>query len=330
MIIAKKTCDIIAGFLVMACIMCIFLTSQKAFAYEIKDAGVDVNNDIVLEPAKIEVFLDPGASETKTLRIINRTTETKEFNIDIEDFTGSKDPSKPVVLLGEEKGPYSLKDYFFPELKKFTLKSKEQMTLPITISIPKDAEPGGLYGSILVSSASVASLENNNGAGGGVTAVSRLGALFFVRVNGKVNENGNLESFKIVDSKGKVKKIFSENEPMSFEFLFRNNGNIHLNPYGFITIRNLAGAEISKIEIQPYFAMPDSLRYRKIDWKKNVLMGRYKATASVNRGYNNTVDELSVTFWVIPWKIVLAGFVALFLIAWLFKWILGHFEIRKK
>ena len=32
-------------------------------------------------------------------------------------------------------------------------------------------------------------------------------------------------------------------------------------------------------------------------------------TAKVNRGYDDIVDEVSTTFWVLPWKIVLGTFV---------------------
>jgi len=304
-----------------------------SYAFEIKDTNAKLeNNDIVLEPAKIEVFVDPGSSATKILRITNRTEKLKKFSIDIEDFTGSKDISKTVILLGNERGPYSLRDYFTPETREFVLKSKQQISLPITITIPSDAEPGGLFGSILISAVNV---EQGSTGASGAAIVPRLGALFFVRVNGDANEDGYLEKFSIVNSQGKEKLFYQEDEKLGFELLFRNNGNVHLSPYGFITVSNVAGTEIGKTQILPFFAMPDSLRYVKIDWQKNVVFGRYKATVSLNRGYvdsngDSLVDEQSVTFWVIPWKILLMIFGGIFLIVILVKLVLSKFEFKRK
>lgn len=301
---------------------------SSAYAFEIKDTNAKLeNNDIVLEPAKIEVSVDPGSSATKILRITNRTNKLKKFSIDIEDFTGSKDISKTVILLGNEKGPYSLRDYFAPETREFVLKPKQQISLPITITIPSDAQPGGLFGSILVSAINV---EQGSTGASGAAIVPRLGALFFVRVNGEVNEDGYLEKFSVVNSQGKKKLFYQENEKLGFELLFRNNGNVHLSPYGFITVSNVAGTEIGKTQILPFFAMPDSLRYIKIDWQKKVVFGRYKATVSLNRGYDDIVDEQSVTFWVIPWKILLMIFGGIFLIVILVKLVLSKFEFKRK
>ena len=83
-----------------------FLLPVSAQAFEVKKVNVDVErNDFILEPAKVEIFLDAGGSEEKVLRITNRTKEDKKFSIEIEDFAGSQDPTRTVELLGEEVGP---------------------------------------------------------------------------------------------------------------------------------------------------------------------------------------------------------------------------------
>jgi len=299
---------------------------QYAYAYEITEVAVDEVGDFILEPAKIDVFVSAGETVTETLRIINRTGETLKFTVDIEDTTGSKEGSRAIVLLGDERGPYSLRDYIRPETNEFTLKSKQQISLPVRISVPADAEPGGLYGTVLISSADVSRVEGENGAAGGATTISRLGALFFVRVSGDVAEDGALEDFGLKENK----TLFYDEGPSGFHLVFNNNGSVHLNPYGFITVSNFAGITVDEIEVTPYFAMPDSVRFREVKYDSGVLLGRYKAVAQINRGYDDIIDERSVVFWVIPWKLILAGFAIILFIIFVVRWFAVNFELKRK
>jgi len=271
-------------------------------AYEIREIDTEIKDDFILEPAKLEISLNPGDSTTKTINILNRTDKQLEFKVEVEDFTGSQDPNQTVILKGEERGSYSLKDYLTPEINIFSLKPKQKMILPITVSIPFGTPPGGLYGSVLISSQ--ATLGNE---GTGAVIISRLGALFFVNVVGEVTKNGELISFSKVESKDEI----------GFELLWANTGNVYLNPHGHIRIFNLFGVQVDEIEIPAYFTMPDSVRYREVDWGGDNLFGRYKAEISLNRGYDNLVDELALTFWVLSTKLLftILGGIILFILA---------------
>ena len=299
---------------------------QSSQAYQTQDlAGTLVEGDIVLGPTKIEIFLDPGETATREITVTNRTGRTIKFGIEIEDFKGSHNPDQTIVLMGKEKGPYSLRDWVKPEIEEFTLNHGQRIHLPVEISIPPNAEPGGYYGVVFVVtkpdlSETEAESEKTKGQ---VSIVSRAGALFFVRVKGDVEESGFLKDFK-------TGKDYYEQGPISFEVFFENNGSVHLTPYGVVEIFNLFGKKVEEIELDPWFVMPDSLRLREAKWEKSFLFGRYTALASVNRGYQDIIDQKSIEFWVIPWKIILAGLIALFLIVWFFRWIMNHFEIRKK
>lgn len=304
-----------------------FLLPLASFAYQIQDLpGAEIKNDFVLGPGKIELFMESGQSVTHELYITNRTGQTMKFKIGLEDFSGSRNPSETVVLLGDEKSPYSLKDYIKPEAEEFVLKSKQRIILPVKISIPLDAEPGGLYGTVLVSTVPAGEkegIEPEKVKGGAVT-ITRLGALVFVRVKGDVREDGMLKKFSAEEKK------FFKSGPIPFEILFENNGNVHLNPYGIIEIKNIFGARVGEVKVDPWFVMPDSLRLREVKWDRDFLFGYYTAELKINRGYNDIIDEASAGFWVVPWKIVLAGVAVLFIALFLLKWLISNFEIRKK
>ncbi len=297
-------------------------------AYEIVNVKTDLKNDFVLEPAKFEVSLDPGQSVSKDLTITNRMKETRRFKVEVEDFTGSKSGERAVVLMGEERGPYSLKDYIEPELREFSLEPNQKMVMSVKINIPEDAQPGGLYGSVLISSIPTQKETElaEQGAKSGAVIISRLGALFFVRVNGDVVEKGSMKDFRVIPSK----KVFFQNAPTGFEILFQNKGSVHLNPYGVIKIKNILGGVVDEIKVDPYFAMPDSLRYRQVKWGKRILLGRYEATALINRGYDDIVDEMSVSFWILPWKLIVSIFTIILLIVLVGGFFFSKFEIKRK
>lgn len=300
--------------------------SLSVLAYTIEElSGIGTEKDFVIGPAKEEIWLNPGESATINLNITNRLGSEMGFKVGVEDFIGSKDPSQVIVFLGEEKGPYSLKDYLKPEITEFTLLQGQRMVLPVEISIPKDAEPGGRYGAIMVSTFSpAAGPEAEAGeVKGGVQFVSRLASLFLVRIKGEVKEDGFLKSLE-------ADKSYYQKGPISFSLLYENNGSVHLVPYGIIEIKNLLGRKVDELEIMPYFAMPNSIRLKEIKWEKEFLLGKYTALVSLNRGYQNIIDQKSIAFWVIPWKIILVGLAGLFPIVLFFRWIFSKFEIRKK
>lgn len=307
--------------------------SFNIFAYRIETLDLPITEGIVLGPGKTELWLDPGSKATKELIITNQTGKTQRFKVEIEDFIGSRDPNIPHIFLGEEKGaPYSLKDYLKPEIDEFVLEHSQRIILPVEIYIPPDAEPGGRYG--VVFTRTVPMLEEGEiereRAKGQIAVISRVGTLFFIRVKGLVKEEGFLKDFKLKEG-----KKFYEKAEIIFQLLFENNGTVHLTPYGIIEIRNFLGRKIDEIELQPWFILPDSLKLREAKWSKKWLLGKYTATVFINRGYKDIkdeyiLDEKSLEFWVIPWKIISLGLIGLVLIIWGLAWIATHFEIRRK
>ena len=211
------------------------LFAVHASAYSIQDVSVVASNDFVVEPAKIEIFADPGDVITKSVTIINRIEGRSTFSLSLEDFVGSDDGSVAVKLLGDEVSRYSFRDNITSEVTHLDLDFGQKAVIPITIRVPKTASPGGYYTSIVI-----ATTPSDSAMGGtGAKAVSRVAQLLFVRVNGDVLEEGVLKDF-VVSPTG----FFHLTGPLTFNILFENRGTVHLAPYGYITIKNLFGAAI--------------------------------------------------------------------------------------
>lgn len=308
----------------------LLLGVNGAHAYQIENlANTPASNDYVIGPGKMELQLDPGTEVVKAITVTNRYGKEVSFKLEIEDFKGSSNPSEGIVLMGAEKGQYSLKDFIHPEINSFTLKHGERITIPISINVPGDAQPGGLYGSVIVASEPVATDAGyeNGQARGSINVISRLASLFFVRVKGDVKEAGALQDFY------SDKKVY-QNPNLTFKYLYNNSGSVYLNTYGQVKIYNFLGTQIDEIQIQPSFVMPDSSRLRDLSLNRGFMMGMYKAVLSLNRGYGDKVDEKAAYFWVLPWKIAGAIILGLAVLLWLFgmakKWFGKNFEIKRK
>jgi len=304
--------------------------AQNSLAYELQTIeNTPIANDFVLGPGKTDLVLDPGEKNTQQITVTNRLGVDKDFRLEVEDFSGSYDTDQTVVLFGDAKGPYSLKDYIKPETTEFSLKHGERIVIPVEIDIPEDSEAGGLYASVLVST--VPGKEEAEKNKGQTKVISRLGTLFFVRVTGDVDESVKLQTFKVTDTKNG----FYEKGPIPFEIVLKNEGNIHVIPSGKIEIKNLLGKKVGEVTVDKYFSMPNAVRERVVNWDSKLLLGRYTATLTLDKNYQqrpNETEQIVTTFWVIPWKILLAVFVGL-LIAWrIIRFIFGKFkfEIKKK
>jgi hypothetical protein len=310
----------------------IIVTAVAVFlpAYAMTEAAtrtqldVEATGDFVIGPGKTDLSIAPGESEIRQLTVTNRTANETTFNVSVEDFTAASGTEEVVRLLGDQRGPASLQDFVTPELDEFTLASGEQISFSVEVAIPADASPGGRYGAVIVSNAP--SAESSGGTQARV--VSRLASLMLTRVEGDVTESGQLTDFRI---SGPDSVFWQSKGPDSFELLFENTGNVHLAPYGQITVSNLLGQTVGTLPVDAYFALPDSTRYRLIQRSTDSFMfGRYTATLNLNRSYGDRVDTAQLSFWVIPWRILGLGLVALLLLAGIVRWFKNRFELRRK
>jgi len=279
--------------------------------YTVVDIDPGTIRDFVVGPGKQEITLKPGDTAVVNMSISNRLGTKKTFSIDMEDVSGSTDLEKPAILLDGAVGPYSLKSYLNVPEYSVTLDSGKKAIVPVKITIPNDSEPGGLYGSVVVSVVSDPtdqSVESGKSAGTN-QLVTRIGTLFFVRIEGDVKHEGTVSDFYI---KGE-KKILTSG-PVTFDILYDNRGSVHESPYGNIEVKNIFGAEVGQIGLEPWFALPNSLRLREVNWDAPFLIGRYVATANIYPGFGDATTTLSLVFWVLPWKIISIILVGLIII----------------
>lgn len=266
----------------------------------------------VVRPAKIELTLLPGEERVTTISAANETDNPLAVSISFEDVEANlQDDARdePLLLLGEKRGTYSLKEFLSTPQLSFTLLTGGAVEIPISVRIPPDAEPGGRYGSAVISFA----VPSKDDAPANVAIEGRVATTLFVRVEGDVVEKGKLAAFGIFNDARFVQRP-SGKQPLRFQIAYKNEGTVHLNPYGRMTLTPLFG-ESRVVLIDPWAVLPGAMRMREVVVEEKLPIGPYRARLELNRGYANIVDEDEVRFWVIPgsWGItgIILGFVAI-------------------
>ncbi len=288
--------------------------------------GGAVVGDFVVGPGKVDLTLKPGESKTVEMTVTNRTGERRRFNMTTEDAEGSLDINTSIVLLGDDRGPYSMKDFVSVPHTSFILNHNQRARIPVTITLPTNADPGGLYGSVLVNTVAVdAAPGDTAGTVPQSAIIARIGTLFFITIPGAVEKSGELKDFMTVPH-----QTFFQGSPINFGLLYENRGSIHLAPYGELRIKNMLNEEVGYLKLDPWFVLPQSLRLREVTWDRTFLFGRYTATAYINRSYEDIIDEKSYTFWVLPWKPLLGIFVVLFGVFFVIRTFVKRFEFKRK
>lgn len=290
-----------------------------------KIGSEEVFGDFVVGPGKVELTIEPGESKTVEVMLTNRMGDERQFAIETEDIKGSDDVGQTVVLLGDDRGPYSLRDYFEIPSRELTLAHAQRARIPVTVHVPENIEPGGYYGTVLFTTTSKKAEGSESGAQGAAAIVSRIGILFFVTVPGGEAYEGHLEHFGT-----KNNQMFFSQDPIPLQIQFRNTGSMHLDPSGEIEIKNMLGTVVDTVLVEPWFSLPQSLRLREVEWTRGALAGRYTATLTLKRGYGTERDTQTITFWVLPWKPIAIGLGGLFVLIFIIRFFLSRFELKRK
>ena len=276
-----------------------------------------------IAPPVISITGNPGQSSKALIYLRNISGSNLVVSNQVNDFVaGGQDGTPKLILKDTSNNPYTLKPWISP-LANLTLVPKEIKTLNVTINIPANASPGGHYG-VIRFTGTPAGL-----SGTGVSLSASLGALLLVTVNGKISQGLAVQQFT-VGKGGNSGKIF-ESLPLQFVEVLKNTGNVHVQPVGQVTLTNMFGKKVGAVNVNlpPGNILPASSRKFSQPLDKTVLgnkklFGHYTADLKVTYGTEKKVLTSSLSFWVIPFKLII--FVALLLVVgffglrYLLKW----------
>ncbi len=253
---------------------------------------------MIVSPAKHEITLSRGETRTVVVTLSNGTPYPLTVVPSYEDVvpkTQSVPEDDPIALSPAGTSDRSLRD-FVGVPRSFNILTGKSVEVPVTVTIPKSTEAGGRYGSIVwtfrISAGKGIDVPAN------VAVESRIASILYVSVEGNAKKEGALAAFSLVGDSSFAPRPSAEH-PIRLAVSFENRGDVHLNPYGRITLTGLFGGTHVAL-IDPWAVLPGASRTREIDVHEELFPGRYRALLELNRGYDDIVDEREIAIWVLP------------------------------
>ncbi|MBD3252015.1 hypothetical protein GF380_06240 [Candidatus Uhrbacteria bacterium] len=265
-----------------------------------------------VSPLLFEFEIAPGKSTQETISVINDSEQTQTYTLFVENFIASGEDGSQQYL--HEEIPTGLASWVVVDEPTVTIAPGERAEFPFLVNVPNDAEPGGHYATVFFSRGGA------SGRSTGVGITEQVGVLLLVQVPGDIKEQANVESFRITNG------MILNRLPAEFELRIRNTGSVHISPRGTLVVRNLLGSVVERLPANPNKSriLPNSIRRIQSGWAKtleekqggffaeltnewnNFAIGKYTASIDVTYGSRQTaLPDQRVSFWVIPWRILI-------------------------
>ena len=266
-------------------------------------------------PPLFQLSAVPGDIWQSSIKVVNGNSYPISVYSEVVDFeaTGEDGRGRFVPILSDESGVNTLAHWVTVTQGPHIIPAEQSKEVSFFVEIPKDAPPGGHYAAILISTE-----PPSTGEKFAVQTSQAVTSLFFVRIEGDVNESGTVREFRAF-------KSFLQRPEAEFSLRFENKGNVHLQPRGNIIITNMWGTErgVITLNYQTHFGnvLPKTIRNFTFSCQSHFAItdiGRYKAEVTLAYGEDG-VKSVSATayFWVIPVKTTLITLAIIAFFIWL-------------
>jgi LytR cell envelope-related transcriptional attenuator len=310
--IAKLTNFIILSLL-------LFITGSLAHAQE--------SITLSISPTLFDISAEPGQSWQSNLRVVNVNKYDLTVYVEVVNFAprGEGGDGRFIPIIDGSTDNATLAEWFSITSEPVVVPAEQTKEVPFTVSVPKDASPGGHFAAILVGTRPIDKKDGESR----IQTAQMVASLFFAKVAGDVIESGSIREFTTA-------KTYLETPEVTFSLRFENKGNVHLQPQGEIKIFNMWGHERGILPINQHSnfgnVLPESIRKFVLTWKGEWSIsefGRYRAVATLGYGTDARQFTSSETyFWVIPYKLIagiIFGLLFFFLtISWLVRLYIRH------
>ncbi len=291
-------------------------------------AAADFN--LTTSPLPISLSIKPGASTSTPIKVENTGSQAVTVKVTLMKFKADGTSGKPQIIQ-PAAGDESVGWVSFSE-SSFVAEPNVWQTVTMTIQVPKTAAFGYYYAVVFSEAgAKPTATGQHNVVTGAVATLVLL----------DVNAPGEKRTLNVV-SFSASKKLY-DYLPASFDITVHNSGNVHAVPAGDIFISRNGKDPIATLEINqaqgnilpgsnrvftvlwedgfPRYqikqvdgqtiADKSSIPLRQLDWSGTNLsklrIGRYYARMllAYNDGTRDIPIEGELSFWVLPWKLLL-------------------------
>ena len=264
-------------------------------------------NTLKITPVRSDIEVKAGASQTVEIIVTNLTDKDISVKPTQNDFIAGDENGTPALILDDDKyaPTHSLKRFMTP-LETFTIPAKESATVEVLLTVPKDAQAGGYFGAVRFA-------PSDPSNGGQVNLASSVASLILLTVPGNLTEKMDLTNFSVQQNK-KPGTFFTSPKDIEVSFRFENKGNVQQSPFGKISLKK--GNEVVysydfNQKIPKEMVLPDSARRWNVALNNIGDFGYYTVSATLTYGTKNQTVEVTKSFWVIPWSLIIGVVVGL-------------------
>jgi len=296
------------------------------------EAASNTGSVLTTSPVAVDLSTSPGKPVSTTLQVQNNSQKAETVSVRLEKFKVQGETGQAAIYT-PSRGDVSTGWVHFSKTS-FVAEPNVWTNVTMTISVPPYAALGYYYAVLFVPNTAPSALPVNTNAVKGANAI-----LVLLDTNSK-DEQKQLHIANFASQK----KLY-EFLPANFTITVQNSGNIHLIPRGDIYIsRTKNGKTIDSLDINSGQGnvLPKSSRQFQVQWAdgfpafqlkringqivsdsrgrpvqelqwnfssslSKVRFGKYYAHLALV--YNNGIEDVPVngyvSFWVIPWKLIL-------------------------
>jgi hypothetical protein len=238
--------------------------------------------------------IKPGEKKQIQVRVRNSSNQTVTVESFAKDFVVGEDGSTPLPVTDEVSNRWSLASWLVLSPNSQVLRPNQLGMVNVLIQVPADALPGGHY-AMITHTPNVGALTE----GASESKVNQqVGTLLYVQVEGPINEEAFIRNLTMPK--------LSEFGPVPFSFTVENRSDIHITPRIAIEIYNLFGSKVDTITLESKNIFPLMNRGFDGEWNRVWGIGPYKAKVTMSYGSTGQVVMTKTSFWLIPYRLVLA------------------------
>jgi len=266
---------------------------------------------LTVGPARQQLTVNPGDSASFAVKFYNQSDITLNGVVNVADFVvGSNDGAPRIIDDVRLANPrFSASSWINLSLDQISIASNDRAIITGSITVPKDARPGGRYVSVYFEPA--IGTPQSVGEGNVQGVAPRIASLLYIRVAGPITENAIISHL--------FAQSFLEYGPIKVNAEILNRGDYHIRPMGVLSLSNMLGSLTQQVSLREENIFPDASRTYENSIGTKWMVGKYKINLTASYGEKGQVLERSIFVWVFPWKIATVIILAIIILLLLGK-----------
>jgi len=284
----KRILALLGIFLAVIC-----LTSFKIYAQRNSNVGM------IVHPSSFDLTESPGKTVSDTVTLDNLQSQSIKVKVDLRNFTAQGEEGS--VSLTTNDTTYSLAKWIKVNPITIDVPAHGSQEFTFEITVPKDAEPGGHFGSIIFTTVPPAV------KGTGAAVSLEVASLISLEIPGNAKEKAVIESFT-------TDKSFYEFGPATFSTRISNQGGRHIVINGSIVAKGWFGQKFIAPLYPPESILPGATKRITATLDHKLLIGPFTAKLIATYGTKNAQLNANLEFSAFPVRYAVIVLIILLLI----------------